>query len=152
MFEGMTIAAYAIGARQGIVYLRGEYEYLRKYLEQSLAYRRAQHLLGDDILGKKGFSFDIRIQMGAGAYICGEETALISSCEGKRGDPKNRPPFPAQKGYLEGPTSVNNCETYCCAARILDQGPGLVCANGFERKPRHETAEHLRRLLEPRRV
>ena len=135
MFEGMTIAAYAIGARQGIVYLRGEYEYLRKYLEQSLAYRRAQHLLGDDILGKKGFSFDIRIQMGAGAYICGEETALISSCEGKRGDPKTRPPFPAQKGYLEGPTSVNNCETYCCAARILDQGPGWFAQMGSNGSP-----------------
>jgi [NiFe] hydrogenase diaphorase moiety large subunit len=135
MFEGMTIAGYALGARQGIVYLRGEYEYLRNYLEHVLADRRAKHLLGEDILGKKGFSFDIRIQMGAGAYICGEETALINSCEGKRGEPKNRPPFPAQKGYLEGPTSVNNCETYCCAARILDKGPGWFAQMGSKGSP-----------------
>ena len=86
--------------------------------------RREQNLLGRNILGKRDFHFDIRIQMGAGAYVCGEETAMISSCEGHRGDPKNRPPFPAQKGYLGMPTIVNNVETFCCAARILDKGPG----------------------------
>jgi [NiFe] hydrogenase diaphorase moiety large subunit len=81
-------------------------------------------MLGEDINGKPGFSFDIRIQMGAGAYVCGEETALISSCEGLRGDPKNRPPFPAQKGYLGYPTSVNNVETLSCVPRIIDRGAG----------------------------
>ncbi len=122
MFEGMTIAGYAIGAKTGVLYLRGEYAYLRPFLENVLAERRERNLLGISILGKTGFDFDIRIQMGAGAYICGEETALISSCEGLRGDPKNRPPFPAQKGYLALPTSVNNVETFCCVARILEKG------------------------------
>ncbi len=130
VFEGMTIAGYAIGADLGILYLRAEYAYLRAFLEQVLQARRDQHLLGQDILGKRGFHFDIRIQMGAGAYVCGEETALISSCEGQRGDPKNRPPFPAQRGYLGMPTTVNNVETFCCAARILDNGPGWFAAIG----------------------
>ena len=130
MFEGMTIAGYAIGAAEGILYLRGEYAYLRAFLEDVLAKRRAAGLLGRDILGKSGFNFDIRIQMGAGAYVCGEETALLSSCEGRRGDPKTRPPFPAQKGYLDMPTVVNNVETLCCAARILEKGPGWFASIG----------------------
>ncbi|VAX35255.1 NAD-reducing [NiFe] hydrogenase HoxFUYH(E), subunit alpha (HoxF) [hydrothermal vent metagenome] len=122
LFEGMTVGGYAIGAQEGLIYLRAEYVYLRKFLEKKLEERREQRLLGKDICGKKGVHFDIRIQMGAGAYICGEESALISSCEGLRGDPKTRPPFPAQKGYLGCPTSVNNVETLCCAARILEKG------------------------------
>ena len=122
VFAGMTIAGYAIGAREGILYLRGEYAYLQKYLESVLAQRRNDNLLGKSILGR-GFDFEIRIQMGAGAYVCGEETALISSCEGSRGDPKNRPPFPAQKGYLGKPTVVNNVETLACVTRILEEGP-----------------------------
>ena len=130
MFEGMTIGGYAIGASQGIVYLRAEYAYLQRFLEHTLDERRRQGLLGKNIYGKAGFDFDIRIQMGAGAYICGEETALISSCEGHRGDPKNRPPFPAQQGYLAKPTSVNNVETLCCAARILEMGSGWFSSLG----------------------
>jgi [NiFe] hydrogenase diaphorase moiety large subunit len=122
MFEGMTVAGYAINADTGIVYLRGEYAYLRRYLEQVLARRREQNLLGSNICGKEGFNFDIRIVLGAGAYICGEETSLISSCEGLRGDPKNRPPFPAQRGFQGLPSTVNNVETFCCAARILEKG------------------------------
>ncbi len=121
MFEGMTIGGYAIGAETGILYLRGEYAYLRALLEEILQQRRANGLLGKNILGKD-FNFDIRIQMGAGAYICGEETSLISSCEGLRGDPKNRPPFPPQQGFLRKPTTVNNVETFCSVARILDNG------------------------------
>ncbi len=124
MFEGMTIGGYAIGATHGIVYLRAEYTYLHAWLEDVLQKRRDAGLLGKNILGHQGFDFDIRIQMGAGAYICGEETSLISSCEGLRGDPKNRPPFPAQKGYLDAPTSVNNVETIACVARIMQQGAG----------------------------
>jgi len=124
VFEGMAIAGYAIGAELGIVYLRAEYAYLRSFLESVLQSRRNQNLLGRNILGKPGVHFDIRIQMGAGAYVCGEETALISSCQGQRGDPKDRPPFPAQKGHLGMPTTVNNVETFCCAARLLDNGPG----------------------------
>jgi [NiFe] hydrogenase diaphorase moiety large subunit len=130
LFEGMTIAGYAIGAELGIMYLRAEYAYLRAFLESVLQARRAQGLLGRDILGKAGFNFDVRIQMGAGAYVCGEETAMISSAEGLRGDPKNRPPFPAQRGYLGMPTTVNNVETFCCVARILDNGPGWFAAMG----------------------
>ena len=130
VFEGMTIAGYAIGAELGILYLRAEYAYLRAFLDSVLQARRAQGLLGRDILGKAGFNFDIRIQMGAGAYVCGEETAMISSAEGLRGDPKNRPPFPAQRGYLGMPTTVNNVETFCCVARILDNGPGWFAAMG----------------------
>ena len=132
MFEGMTVAGYAIGATKGIVYLRAEYAYLRPLLEDVLERRRRDGLLGESIRGREGFDFDIRIQMGAGAYICGEETALINSCEGKRGDPLNRPPFPAQQGYLGKPTSVNNCETLCCAARILEKGAAWFSGIGSE--------------------
>lgn len=135
LFEGMTIAAYAIGAQTGIVYLRAEYEYLRDYLEEILKARREANLLGSNICGKTGFSFDIRIQMGAGAYICGEETALISSCEGLRGDPKNRPPFPAQKGYLGTPTDVNNVETFCCIPPIIENGPAWFAQKGSKGSP-----------------
>ena len=130
MLEGMTIAGYAIGASEGIIYLRGEYAYLRAFLENALVERRAQGLLGKNAGGKDGFDFDIRIQMGAGSYVCGEETALISSCEGERGDPKNRPPFPAQKGYLGCPTIVNNVETFCCVSRVLEEGAGWFAKMG----------------------
>jgi [NiFe] hydrogenase diaphorase moiety large subunit len=133
MFEGMTAAGYALGSETGIVYLRGEYRYLLKYLEHVIAERTQKGLLGRDILGKPGFHFDIRIQLGAGAYVCGEETALISSCEGLRGDPRNRPPFPPQQGYKDRPTIVNNVETYCCAARILVQGAAWFAAMGSAR-------------------
>ena len=130
LFEGMTVAGYAVGARHGILYLRGEYAYLRPFLEHVLEERRAAGLLGVDIRGKRGFDFDIRIQLGAGAYICGEETALINSLEGRRGDPRTRPPFPAQEGYLGKPTSVNNVETLCCVARILEMGSGWFASMG----------------------
>lgn len=122
VFEAMTIAGYAIEAREGILYLRGEYAYLRPHLEQTLDALRARHLLGRKILGTR-FSFDIRIKQGAGAYICGEESALIESAEGKRGQPRNRPPFPVTSGYLHKPTVVNNPETLCCALQIVRNGP-----------------------------
>ncbi len=122
LFEGMAVAGYAIGAEEGIVYLRVEYQYLRKFLEKVLEDLRAKNVLGKNVAGKDGFNFDIRIQTGAGAYICGEESALIESAEGKRGEPRNRPPFPAQKGYLGYPTSVNNVETFCCVSRIMLEG------------------------------
>ncbi|MCB9653666.1 MAG: NAD(P)H-dependent oxidoreductase subunit E [Deltaproteobacteria bacterium] len=133
VFEGMTIAGYAIGADTGIVYLRGEYAYLRPYLEHVLDSRRTDGLLGRNIQGHPNFHFDIRIQMGAGAYVCGEETALISSCEGHRGDPKNRPPFPPQCGYLDRPTIVNNVETFSAASRIMLKGAPWFEAIGSER-------------------
>lgn len=130
LFEGMTIAGYAIGADQGILYLRAEYAYLREYLEHVLCERRQAGLLGREIFGRLGFSFDIRIQMGAGAYICGEETALIESLEGKRGQPRIKPPFPATAGYLGKPTCVNNVETLCCVARILEKGSAWFSSMG----------------------
>ena len=133
VFAGMTVAAYAIGASEGIVYLRAEYAYLKDYLDDVLEKRRADGLLGGRILGREGFDFEIRIQLGAGAYVCGEETALISSCEGARGDPKNRPPFPAQKGYLGRPTVVNNVETLCCMTKILEEGSATFNDHGTNR-------------------
>ena len=133
VLEGMTVAAYAIGAETGIIYLRGEYAYLREFLENKLNQRREANLLGNNILGNEGFNFDVRIQKGAGAYVCGEETSLISSCEGTRGDPTDRTPFPVVAGYMVSPTAVNNVETYCCAARISDRGPGWFSSIGTER-------------------
>jgi [NiFe] hydrogenase diaphorase moiety large subunit len=133
VFEGMTIAGYALGSDTGIVYLRGEYTYLRAFLEGVLETRRQRRLLGKDILGRSGFDFDIRIQLGAGSYVTGEETALISSCEGLRGDPKNRPPFPAQKGYKGFPTIVNNVETFSAVSRIMEKGAEWFAAMGSER-------------------
>jgi len=130
VFAGMTIAGYAIGAREGILYLRAEYAYLRAFLEDVLEARRRDGLLGAEILGHPEVQFEIRIQMGAGAYVCGEETALISSCEGTRGDPKNRPPFPAQHGYLGRPTSVNNVETLCCVTKIMQEGAAAFSQYG----------------------
>ncbi|MBN1558061.1 MAG: NADH:ubiquinone oxidoreductase, partial [Lentisphaerae bacterium] len=130
VFEGMAIAGYAVGADTGVLYLRAEYSYLRRFLEDVLNRRREKGLLGKNIVGKEGFNFDIRIQMGAGAYICGEETSLLNSCEGRRGDPRTRPPFPAQKGFLDSPTTVNNVETFCCVARILDESPGWFAGMG----------------------
>jgi [NiFe] hydrogenase diaphorase moiety large subunit len=122
VFEGMTIAGRAIGAHEGIVYLRAEYSYLRRHLEDTLASRRERGLLGKDVLGTEGFDFDIHIHMGAGAYVCGEETALIESLEGHRGEPRNRPPFPVNTGFLGRPSTVNNVETLANIACILANG------------------------------
>jgi [NiFe] hydrogenase diaphorase moiety large subunit len=130
VFAGMTIAGFAIGAREGILYLRGEYAYLKAFLEDVLAKRRADGLLGKSIAVRHAFDFDIRIQLGGGAYVCGEETALLSSCEGLRGDHRTRPPFPAQHGYRGFPTVVNNVETLACVTRILEVGPATFCDYG----------------------
>ncbi len=122
VFEGMTVAAWAIGAKKGFLYLRGEYPFLLPHLEEVLAARRRDGLLGDDILGQRGFSFDVDIHLGAGAYVCGEESALIESLEGKRGIPRNRPPYPVTHGYLQQPTIVNNVETLAAAALVARHG------------------------------
>lgn len=122
LFEGMIIAGYAIGATEGILYVRYEYKYLQEYLEEVLKTFRENNWLGKNIAGIKGFNFDIRIQYGAGAYVCGEESALIESAEGKRGEPRDRPPFPVEKGYLGYPTVVNNVETLCSVVKILLNG------------------------------
>jgi [NiFe] hydrogenase diaphorase moiety large subunit len=122
LFVGMAVAAYAVGANQGFVYLRGEYRYLLDRLEEVLERRRATNLLGKGILGQPGFDFDVTIHVGAGSYVCGEESALLDSLEGKRGVPRNRPPYPVTNGYLQQPTIVNNVETLCSAALIAVQG------------------------------
>jgi [NiFe] hydrogenase diaphorase moiety large subunit len=130
VFEGMTLAAYATGARQGFLYLRGEYRYLLEPLEAALQRRREAGLLGQGIRGQAGFDFDIEIHLGAGAYVCGEETALIESLEGKRGTPRIRPPFPVIKGYLGRPTVVNNVETLAKTVLIALEGAERFAAVG----------------------
>ncbi len=122
VIEGMTVCALAIGATQGFIYLRGEYRFLLQHLQKVLENRRKQHLLGNNISGKSGTDFDISIHLGAGAYICGEESALIESLEGRRGQPRNRPPFPVTHGYKGLPTVVNNVETFVAAAMIIANG------------------------------
>lgn len=121
VFEGMTVCAAIIGATQGFLYLRGEYLHLYDKLQTVLAKRRENGLLGVGCLGK-GSDFDIDIRLGAGAYICGEESALIESLEGKPGIPRNRPPYPVTHGYLGKPTVVNNVETFLAAAAITVNG------------------------------
>jgi [NiFe] hydrogenase diaphorase moiety large subunit len=122
VFEGMTLAALAVGAQRGFLYLRGEYRYMLEPLEAVLQRRREAGLLGKNILGQAGFDFDIVIHLGAGAYICGEESALIESLEGKRGVPRNRPPFPVTHGYMQQPTALDNVETFCQAALAVQMG------------------------------
>ncbi len=122
LFDGMTVAAWAVGARHGFLYLRGEYVHLLAPLQAVLERRRREGLLGPGIGGQAGFDFDIDIHLGAGAYVCGEESALIESLEGKRGVPRNRPPYPVTRGYLKQPTVVNNVETFCAAALIAVRG------------------------------
>lgn len=122
VFAGMAIAAHAVGARRGIIYLRAEYVYLQAYLARQLAELRDDGVLGD--------GFDIRIQLGAGAYICGDESALIESCEGKRGTPRLKPPFAVEQGFLGQPTVVNNVETFAAASRVMQEGAGWFTAMG----------------------
>ncbi|MGA7837388.1 MAG: NADH-ubiquinone oxidoreductase-F iron-sulfur binding region domain-containing protein [Ignavibacteriaceae bacterium] len=122
VFEGMVIAGYTIGAKYGIVYLRGEYEYMLKSLQDFLEGMRRDNLLGKNIAGKDGFDFDITIRLGSGAYVCGEETALIESLEGYRGEPRNRPPYPVNTGYNGHPTIVNNVETLASVPHIIMKG------------------------------
>ncbi|MDP6637561.1 MAG: NADH-ubiquinone oxidoreductase-F iron-sulfur binding region domain-containing protein [Phycisphaerae bacterium] len=132
VFDGMTIAAIAVGAQKGILYLRGEYIYLMKDLEDALARRRDDGMLGQGAAGRDGFDFDIEIRMGSGAYVCGEETALIESLEGHRGEPRNRPPFPVDTGYRGRPTVVNNVETLAWAACIFAKGAEWFQSIGTE--------------------
>ncbi|MBN8491517.1 MAG: NADP oxidoreductase, partial [Burkholderiales bacterium] len=130
VIEGMSIAAFLVGARRGLIYLRGEYRYLLESLQATLHRRRQDGLLGTALLGHAGFDFDIQIHVGAGAYVCGEESSLIESLEGKRGTPRIRPPFPVQSGYLGQPTIVNNVETFCAAVHIALRGGAWWAAIG----------------------
>ncbi len=119
VFDGMVIAGYTIGAKTGILYLRGEYYYMLEFLENHLSGMREKNLLGKNIIAKEGFDFDIQIRLGSGAYVCGEETALIESLEGHRGEPRNRPPYPVNTGFMGCPTVVNNVETLASVPHII---------------------------------
>lgn len=131
LIEGMLIGAYAIGAKEMIVYVRAEYPLAIIHLEEAMKQAREANLLGQNILGTD-FSCDMRIKAGAGAFVCGEETALIESLEGKRGMPRLKPPFPAQKGYLDRPSNINNVETFANVAWIINNGGAAFAAMGTE--------------------
>lgn len=122
VIEGMIISAFVVGAKKGIIYLRGEYKYLLSKIEETINDFYKKNFLGEKILGISEFDFDLTVQLGAGAYVCGEETALIESLEGKRGEPRIRKYFPTDVGYLGKPTVVNNVETFANAARIIELG------------------------------
>jgi len=122
VFEGMTLAGYVIGAKIGILYLRQEYSYLRQKIQDTLDRRRKEGLLGPNAAGKAGFDFDIAIRLGAGAYVCGEETALLESIEGRRGESQMKPPFPPMQGLMGQPTVINNVETLANVPHIIAKG------------------------------
>lgn len=129
VMEGMMIAGYTVGATEGIFYVRAEYPLAIKRLELAIDQAREKGFLGKNILGTD-FSFDLRIKAGAGAFVCGEETALIASLEGERGMPRLKPPFPAQKGYWQNPTNINNVETFANVPWILSNGGAAYAAMG----------------------
>jgi NADH-quinone oxidoreductase subunit F len=134
ILEGLTIAGYAVGADKGYLYVRGEYPYAYKVLGWALGEARQAGLLGDNILGS-GFTFDIEMRRGAGAYICGEETAMFESIEGKRGFPRVKPPFPTTHGLFGKPTVINNVETLCNVPYILTEGASVYRQLGTEKSP-----------------
>ena len=132
VLEGMTIGAYAVGANQGYIYCRAEYPIAVSTLNTAIEQAREYGLLGKDILGF-GFDFDIEVRMGAGAFVCGEETALLASIEGNRGEPRVRPPFPASKGLWGKPTNINNVETYANVPKIIHRGLEWYTSMGSEK-------------------
>ncbi len=134
ILEGMMIAGYAIGAHEAYIYIRGEYHLARERLEKAILQARALGLLGDNIFDS-GFSFDVNIHSGAGAYICGEETALIESLEGKRGEPRIRPPYPVTYGIWGNPTAVNNVESLANLPAIIRKGPAWFRTIGTAKCP-----------------
>jgi NADH-quinone oxidoreductase subunit F len=148
VIESLTIAGFATGAERGTIYIRGEYPLAAQRLEHAIAECRHRGYLGDDVMGE-GFGFDIDLRRGAGAYICGEETALFNSLEGKRGEPRNKPPFPVQRGLFGKPTGINNVETLVNVLEVLrvggaayaqigtegSSGPRLFCLSGSVARP-----------------
>ena len=132
VLEAMAIAGYAIGASQGYIYVRAEYPIAVKRLQIAIDQAHEYGLLGEDIFGT-GFNFDIKIRLGAGAFVCGEETALMTSIEGKRGEPRPRPPFPAVKGLYRKPTTLNNVETYANIPQIILKGADWFASMGTEK-------------------
>ena len=135
MLEGMIIAGYAVGAEQGYIYLRAEYTWMVDKIQNTINHFRRKNLLGKNLASIEGFNFDIKIQLGAGAYVCGEETALLNSMEGKRGEPRTKMFFPTERGFLNQPTVVNNVETFCEAARIIELGTDYFLNIGTPNSP-----------------
>ena len=131
VLEGITIDGFVTGARLGYIYLRGEYPMAAERMQQAIQSANENGFLGDNILGS-GLQFNVEIRRGAGAYICGEETALFNSIEGYRGEPRNKPPFPTQSGLFRQPTAVNNVETLVNVAGILVDGGGAYARLGTE--------------------
>ena len=134
LIEGMAIAGYAIGAERGYIYIRGEYEYQAQVLDAAIAAARDAGMLGDAVAGSS-YGFDLTLYRGAGAYICGEETGLLESLEGKRGQPRLKPPFPAVKGLWASPTLLNNVETLAALPPIFERGPDWYAGMGTEKSP-----------------
>jgi NADH-quinone oxidoreductase subunit F len=164
VIEALTIAGFATGSEKGFVYIRGEYPHATDMLEWAITGSREAGLLGPDVIGS-GFAFDVELRRGAGAYICGEETSLFNSIEGKRGEPRNKPPFPVERGLFGKPTGINNVETLVNVLEILriggeayaeigtpdSTGPRLFCLSGHVMTPGVYEVEHgvtLRELLE----
>ncbi len=135
MLEGMIVGGYAVGAEEGIIYLRGEYTWLLEKLQRTIRQFERMHLLGENVAGIEGFNFHIRIELGAGAYICGEESALLNSMEGKRGEARVKMYLPAIKGFMAQPTIVNNVETFCAAARVIELGAQYYLNTGTPESP-----------------
>ncbi|MDX1437730.1 MAG: NAD(P)H-dependent oxidoreductase subunit E, partial [Anaerolineales bacterium] len=135
IIESATLAAYAAGAENGWIFVRGEYPKAFRLLEQAADQARAAGYLGRDILGQPGFNFDIQVRLGAGAYICGEETALFEAIEGKRGFPRIKPPFPTTHGLFNQPTAVNNVETLVAGLIVMQHGLNHWLAEGTEASP-----------------
>jgi NADH-quinone oxidoreductase subunit F len=164
VLESLTIAGYATGSEKGFIYIRGEYPGATSRLEQAIERAYAHGFLGADVMGE-GFAFDVELRRGAGAYICGEETSLFNSIEGKRGEPRNKPPFPVERGVFGKPTGINNVETLVNVLEVLtlggeayarigtpdSTGPRLFCLSGRVERPGVYEVEHgvtLRELLE----
>jgi NADH-quinone oxidoreductase subunit F len=164
VLESLTIAGYATGSEKGFIYIRGEYPGATSRLEQAIERAYAHGFLGADVMGE-GFAFDVELRRGAGAYICGEETSLFNSIEGKRGEPRNKPPFPVERGVFGKPTGINNVETLVNVLEVLtlggeayarigtpdSTGPRLFCLSGRVERPGVYEVEHgitLRQLLE----
>ncbi|HJY32045.1 MAG TPA: NAD(P)H-dependent oxidoreductase subunit E [Actinomycetota bacterium] len=164
VLESLTIAGYATGSEKGFIYIRGEYPGATSRLEQAIERAYAHGFLGADVMGE-GFAFDVELRRGAGAYICGEETSLFNSIEGKRGEPRNKPPFPVERGVFGKPTGINNVETLVNVLEVLalggeayaeigtpnSTGPRLFCLSGCVERPGVYEVEHgvtLRELLE----
>jgi NADH-quinone oxidoreductase subunit F len=164
VLESLTIAGYATGSEKGFIYIRGEYPNATSMLEGAIEKAYAHGFLGSDVMGE-GFAFDVELRRGAGAYICGEETSLFNSIEGKRGEPRNKPPFPVERGVFGKPTGINNVETLVNVLEVLtlggeayarigtpdSTGPRLFCLSGCVERPGAYEVEHgltLRELLE----